>query len=45
VLIAVNHYWSENPATEAELDALSHVTEAKSEQPAPPRQRSGHWVH
>ena len=45
VLIAVNHYWSENPATEAELDALSHETETKSEQPATPRQRSGHWVH
>ena len=45
VLIAVNQYWSENPATEAELDALHHASEAKNEQPAPPRQRSGHWVH
>ena len=45
VLVAVNHYWSENPATEAELDALSHAGEAKAEQPTPPRQRSGHWVH
>lgn len=45
VLMAVNQYWSENPATEAELDALHDASEAKNEQPAPPRQRSGHWVH
>jgi uncharacterized protein len=45
VLIAVNHYWSEHPATEAELDALNQASETKTEQPLPPRQRSGHWVH
>ncbi|GLQ48540.1 hypothetical protein GCM10007862_35910 [Dyella lipolytica] len=45
VLIAVNHYWSEHPATEAELDALNQASETKNEQPPPPRQRSGHWVH
>jgi uncharacterized protein len=45
VLSAVNHYWYQHPATEAELDALSHESETKNEQPPPPRQRSGHWVH
>lgn len=45
VLIAVNHYWSEHPATEAELDELNQASETKTEQPLPPRQRSGHWVH
>lgn len=45
VLMAVNQYWYEHPATEAELDALSHANKEKSEPPAPPRQRSGHWVH
>jgi uncharacterized protein len=45
VLVAVNHYWYEHPATEAEIDAVNHANEAKKEQPGPPRQRSGHWVH
>jgi uncharacterized protein len=45
VLVAVNHYWFEHPATEAEIDALNHSNETKKEQPGPPRQRSGHWVH
>ena len=45
VLASVNHYWFEHPATEAELDALHRASEVKTEQPAPPRQRSGHWVH
>jgi uncharacterized protein len=45
VLVAVNHYWYEHPATEAEIDALNHTNETKKEQPGPPRQRSGHWVH
>ena len=43
VLVAVNHYWDDHPATEAELDALSHTLETA--EPSPPRQRSGHWVH
>lgn len=45
VLTAVSQYWYEHPATEAELDALSHADEEKSEHAAPPRHRSGHWVH
>ncbi|GFZ89031.1 YecA family protein [Dyella caseinilytica] len=45
VLAAVNHYWSGNPATEAELDALNHTNQSKQEQTPPPRHRSGHWVH
>jgi uncharacterized protein len=45
VLAAVNHYWFEHPATEAEIDATNHANESKKEQTAPPRQRSGHWVH
>jgi uncharacterized protein len=45
VLMAVNQYWSEHPATELELDASLRATENREEQQAPPRQRSGHWVH
>jgi uncharacterized protein len=46
VLGAVNHYWDQHPATEAELGALDHADRAvDAEQPSPPRQRSGHWVH
>ncbi|GLQ97984.1 YecA/YgfB family protein [Dyella mobilis] len=45
VLVAVNHYWFEHPATEAEIDAASHGDQTSKEQPGPPRQRSGHWVH
>ncbi len=44
VLGAVNQYWHEHPATEAEIDAAAREPEAKEEH-APPRQRSGHWVH
>lgn len=45
VLSAVNQYWQEHPATEAELDALAHAAPVEGEEPTPPRQRSGHWVH
>ena len=45
VLASVNQYWLEHPATEAELDALSRANQTKSEPQAPPRHRSGHWVH
>ncbi|WP_017461701.1 YecA family protein [Dyella ginsengisoli] len=46
VLGAVSRYWQENPATEAELEALARTALApEDEHPAPPRQRSGHWVH
>ena len=46
VLGAVGRYWQEHPATEAELDALARAATTQREEPqAPPRQRSGHWVH
>ncbi|MBE1162134.1 YecA family protein [Dyella acidiphila] len=45
VLAAVNHYWSQHPATEAEIDATSLASQSKQEPATPPRQRSGHWVH
>jgi uncharacterized protein len=45
VLAAVNHYWSEHPTTEAEIDALNHANQSKQDQTPPPRHRSGHWVH
>ena len=45
VLAAVNQYWFGHPATEAELDAMHRASETKTEHQAPPRQRSGHWVH
>ena len=45
VLAAVGQYWYQHPATQAELDALSHAKENEGKQIPPPRQRSGHWVH
>ncbi|WP_233840287.1 YecA family protein [Dyella sp. 2HG41-7] len=45
VLASVNHYWFEHPATEAELNALNDANKDKHDHQAPPRQRSGHWVH
>jgi uncharacterized protein len=45
VLAAVNHYWYEHPATDAELDTLHHATETGADHQPPPRHRSGHWVH
>lgn len=45
VLGAVSQYWQEHPVTEAELDALTHAAPVENEEPTPPRQRSGHWVH
>jgi uncharacterized protein len=46
VLGAVDHYWHEHPATEAELAALARAPVPPGEEaPPPPRQRSGHWVH
>ena len=46
VLGAVSQYWQEHPATEAELDAAVKADAADSEEAAaPPRHRSGHWVH
>ena len=45
VLAAVNNYWLQHPATEAELDALAAEPPSSQEESGPPRQRSGHWVH
>lgn len=46
VLEAVGQYWQAHPATEAELAAMAQAQHAPDEAPAaPPRQRSGHWVH
>ncbi|WP_130620782.1 YecA family protein [Dyella amyloliquefaciens] len=45
VLGAVNHYWHEHPATEAELEAAVKVTSESEPHSPPPRHRSGHWVH
>ncbi|HEY2621825.1 YecA/YgfB family protein [Dyella sp. Tek66A03] len=45
VLSAVNQYWHEHPATEAELEAAVRPDESEEPQVTPPRQRSGHWVH
>jgi len=44
VLNAVNQYWNEHPVTEAEIEAATRPAES-TPQTAPPRQRSGHWVH
>ncbi|WP_049621351.1 YecA family protein [Frateuria defendens] len=47
VLAAVEQYWHEHPASEAELDALAQRPQPQEEpqEPATPRQRSGHWLH
>lgn len=47
VLGAVNQYWQSKPATEAEVEAmvLQQPSGQKEDDNAPPRQRSGHWVH
>lgn len=44
VLGAVNQYWNEHPVTEAEIEAATRPAENEAHS-APPRQRSGHWVH
>jgi uncharacterized protein len=46
VLHAVSQYWHAKPATEAEVESmvLQHRPD-KDDDNAPPRQRSGHWVH
>ncbi|WP_266160754.1 YecA family protein [Dyella silvatica] len=44
VLGAVNQYWHEHPATEAELEIEAKPSSVEEES-GPPRQRSGHWVH
>ncbi|MEW9622968.1 YecA family protein [Rhodanobacter geophilus] len=46
VLDAVNQYWQAKPVSEAELEAMvQRHTEPESGDSAPPRHRSGHWVH
>jgi uncharacterized protein len=46
VLHAVNQYWQITPATEAEVETMVlQQRPGKDDEAAPPRQRSGHWVH
>lgn len=47
VLGAVNQYWQAKPVSEAEVEAMVHQQRpgADDDDNAPPRQRSGHWVH
>jgi len=47
VLVAVNQYWQARPATEAEVETmvLQQRPAERNEGGAPPRQRSGHWIH
>jgi uncharacterized protein len=47
VLGAVNQYWQAKPATEAEVETmvLQQRPDSSGDDNAPPRQRSGHWVH
>jgi uncharacterized protein len=47
VLGAVNQYWQAKPATEAEVETmvLQQRPDKDDDNDAPPRQRSGHWVH
>ncbi|MFC5581527.1 YecA family protein [Rhodanobacter terrae] len=47
VLGAVNQYWQAKPATEAEVETmvLQQRPDKEEDGNAPPRQRSGHWVH
>lgn len=46
VLHAVNQYWQAKPATEAEVESMVlQQRPSQEDEAAPPRQRSGHWVH
>jgi uncharacterized protein len=47
VLGAVNQYWQAKPATEAEVETmvLQQRPDKEDDGNAPPRQRSGNWVH
>ena len=45
VLGAVNQYWQAKPVTEAEVEAMVQPPPDERDDSAPPRQRSGHWVH
>lgn len=46
VLGAVNQYWQTKPITEQELETMELQQGSDNDDSnAPPRQRSGHWVH
>ncbi|HEX7732910.1 MAG TPA: YecA family protein [Rhodanobacter sp.] len=46
VLDAVSQYWQAKPVTEAELEAMvQRHAGPEGVESAPPRHRSGHWVH
>lgn len=45
VLHAVNQYWQAKPTTEAEVETMVLQQGPDKDDEAPPRQRSGHWVH
>ena len=45
VLHAVNQYWQAKPVTEAEVETMVLQQGSDQDDEAPPRQRSGHWVH
>ena len=46
VLTAVAQYWAQHPATEAEIEALAQTGHGGDDPGhAPPRHRSGHWLH
>jgi len=46
VLSAVNQYWQAKPTTEAEVEAMVLQSPGDdNDDSAPPRHRSGHWVH
>ncbi len=46
VLSAVAQYWHQHPATESELETQAQTGHGgEDESHAPPRHRSGHWLH
>ncbi|WNL46283.1 YecA family protein [Dyella sp. BiH032] len=46
VLVAVAQYWEQHPVPQEEIDALARTGHGGDDPgPAPPRHRSGHWLH
>jgi len=49
VLSAVEQYWQQHPVTEADMEALTQAEPSSgggdNGGQAPPRHRSGHWLH
>ena len=45
VLQGVNQYWQAKPVTEVEVETMVLQQGPDQDDEAPPRQRSGHWVH